>query len=103
MSLISLILKILYISFFLTTSVYSEIVEKIVINGNKRISNETVIMFSKISLKDQISNKKLNLILKDLYETNYFEGVAYFFARFIALLTFYFIDLLIKQRRELTQ
>ena len=28
-----------------------------------------------LKLNDEISNKKINLILKDLYETNYFEDV----------------------------
>ena len=63
---------------FLTVSAYSEIVNKIVINGNKRISDQTVIMFSNLSIKEEISNNKLNLILKDLYETNYFENVDVF-------------------------
>ena len=42
---------------------------------NDRISNKTIQMFSNIELKDEISNKKLNKILKDLYETNFFEDV----------------------------
>ncbi len=75
MSLASLLLKILSISFFLTTTVFSAVVEKFIIDGNKRISDETVIMFSNVSLKDEITNKKINLILKDLYKTNYFENV----------------------------
>ena len=78
MSLYRLILKILFICLFLTVSAYSEIVNKIVINGNKRISDQTVIMFSNLSIKEEISNNKLNLILKDLYETNYFENVDVF-------------------------
>ena len=75
MSFASFLLKILSISFFLTTTVFSAVVEKFIIDGNKRISDETVIMFSNVSLKDEISNKKINLILKDLYKTNYFENV----------------------------
>ena len=75
MNLFILILKILCISLFLAVSAYSEIINKIVINGNKRISDETVVMFANVSLKDQISNNELNLILKDLYQTNYFENV----------------------------
>ena len=73
------IVKIFLLYIFFLTSVYSEIIDKISINGNDRISNKTIQMFSKIELKDEISNKKLNLILKDLYETNFFEDVNVFF------------------------
>jgi outer membrane protein insertion porin family len=69
------IFKIFLFCIFFVTSVNSEIVNKIIVNGNERISIETIKMFSGIQIKDDISNKKLNLILKDLYETNYFENV----------------------------
>ena len=69
------IIKILIFYIFFLTSAFSEIVDKISINGNDRISNKTIQMFSNIELKDEISNKKLNKILKDLYETNFFEDV----------------------------
>jgi len=64
----------LFYSFFIN-SVNAEIIDKISITGNERISNKTIEMFANIKIKDEISNKKLNLILKDLYETNYFENV----------------------------
>ena len=66
------ILKIFLFYLFLITSVYAESIEKISINGNKRISNKTIQMFANIEIKDEISDKKINLILKDLYDTNYF-------------------------------
>ena len=72
---LSLILKICSFYILLITFVYSEIVDKIVISGSNRISEETIKMFSKVEIKDEISNDKINLILKDLYETNYFQNV----------------------------
>ena len=54
----------------------SEVIEQIRINGNDRISNETIIMFSQISINDNIEKSKLNEILKDLYDTNFFEDVS---------------------------
>ena len=56
------IFKIFLLYSFLVTSVYAEMIDKISINGNKRISNKTIQMFANIEIKDEISNKKLNLI-----------------------------------------
>ena len=70
-----LIIKIITIYLYFLTSVNSEIINKIIISGNERISNETVKMFSGIEVNDDISINKLNLILKDLYKTNYFKNV----------------------------
>ncbi|MDC1080444.1 outer membrane protein assembly factor BamA [Candidatus Pelagibacter sp.] len=70
------IFKIFLFYSFLLTSINAEIIEKIFINGNKRISDKTIQMFANIEIKDEISNKRLNLILKDLYGTNYFEDVS---------------------------
>ena len=69
------ILKILLFYSFFISSVNAESVDKISINGNERISNKTIQMFANIEINDEISNKKINLILKDLYDTNYFEDV----------------------------
>ena len=70
------IFKIFIFYSFLLTTINAEIIEKIFINGNKRISDKTIQMFANIEIKDEISNKRLNLILKDLYDTNYFEDVS---------------------------
>ena len=70
------IFKIFLFYSFLLTSINAEIIEKIFINGNNRISDMTIQMFANVEIKDEISNKRLNLILKDLYDTNYFEDVS---------------------------
>ena len=46
----------------------SEIIKEIRINGNDRISDETIIMFSQISINDNIERRNLNDILKNLYK-----------------------------------
>jgi outer membrane protein insertion porin family len=61
--------------FILINSVYAEKIEKIIITGNERISTETIIIFGEINLDEDINENKLNLILKNLYKTNYFEDV----------------------------
>ena len=66
---------IFYIVFFHSTAI-SEIVDKIEISGNERISNETIIMFSDVKIGDKLNNTDLNNILKNLYETNFFRNVS---------------------------
>ena len=60
----------------LNSSLKAEIVNNIEIEGNIRISKETVEMFSGVSLKDDITENELNIILKNLYDSNYFESVS---------------------------
>ncbi len=55
------------------TNSFSEIVNKIEISGNDRIPTETIKIFSKISINDKVDDNKLNDILKNLYDTNYFS------------------------------
>ena len=56
---------------------YGEVIKDIEINGNKRISDETILVFSGIKSNKEInSSDDLNKILKDLYNTNYFSDVA---------------------------
>ena len=74
-------IKILLKSFFFITIIlssygYSEIVNKIEIIGNDRISNETIKLFIPIKIKDEINDVKLNQILKELYDTEYFKDVS---------------------------
>ena len=61
---------------FLINISNAELLKEIKITGNDRISNETIIMFSQINLNDEINNSDLNNILKNLYETNFFEDIS---------------------------
>ncbi len=58
------------------SSAYSEVINQIDIFGNNRISDQTVIMFSNINKGDDVDQEKLNNVLKNLYETNFFENVT---------------------------
>ena len=63
-------------SFLLFTNFLSaEIVKKIEINGNERISDETIKVYGNISLNQDVDNAKINQIIKDLYSTNFFEDI----------------------------
>ena len=62
--------------FLIITNSFSEIIKKFNITGNERVSNETIIMFSKLKFGEEINQNKLNDALKELYSTNYFNDVA---------------------------
>ena len=57
------------------TLVSSEIIKKIEIIGNERISDETILMFSNISDNQNIDDSDVNSVLKNLYESNFFKDV----------------------------
>jgi len=69
--LLSIIFNLIFLSFS-----FSEIIKKIQITGNSRISNETVLMFSKINEGQNFKNLMLNEILKNLYDSNFFSDVS---------------------------
>ena len=50
-------------------------ISNVKINGNERITKETIILFGQIDLNNDIGNNELNSILKNLYETNFFEDI----------------------------
>ena len=56
--------------------VLAEIVKNIDVKGNERISSETILMFSDVSINDDVDNQKINEILKNLYESNFFENIS---------------------------
>ncbi len=66
--------------------VHSEIVNKIEISGNDRISNETIKLFSEVSVNDVLDKDNLNIILKNLYETNFFKNISIEFNNNILLI-----------------
>jgi len=54
---------------------FAEIVKKINVSGNERISKDTIIIFGEIDISEEFSDNTLNKILKNLYDTNFFEDV----------------------------
>ena len=60
---------------FYSSNLAAEIINKIVIQGNERISNETIKVYGDIKENDNVDEFKINQILKDLYSTNFFEDV----------------------------
>ena len=54
---------------------YAEIIQKIEIVGNERIPGETIKMFSNVSIGDDIKNSDLNIILMNIYDSDFFTDV----------------------------
>ena len=63
------------LSIFLSLSL-SEIVKKIEISGNNRISEKTILIFSEIEIGEEIEITDTNILLKNLYNTNFFKNVS---------------------------
>ena len=70
-----LIFQFIIFSLFLTFSVFSKNYEKIIVNGNDRISDETVLVFSEITNDKILNENSINDILKKLYKSGFFKDV----------------------------
>ena len=75
-SIIVLIKSIFFILLFFSCNALSKTLNKIEIIGNDRISDEVIKLFTKTKINEEINNNKLNIILKNLYETDFFTDVT---------------------------
>ena len=66
--------SIIIFCFFLKNS-FAEIVKKIEIIGNDRVSSETILMFATVKENQNLSIQDLNDITIKLYNTNFFENI----------------------------
>ncbi len=60
---------------FISTNSNAEVVTKINIKGNNRISSETIKIYGDLKLNQDYSESDLNNSLKKLYETDFFEDI----------------------------
>ncbi|MDC3119963.1 outer membrane protein assembly factor BamA [Candidatus Pelagibacter sp.] len=77
---------VLTLNVFTLNQSLSEIVNKIVVTGNERISEKTIKLFSEVSINDNLNENNLNDILKNLYKTNFFKDVSIKFNENILLI-----------------
>ncbi len=71
----NLLIKIILIFYFLLSFANAETLKRFEISGNKRISDQTIIIFSEIEINDQITKSKLDGVIKKLYKTNFFKNI----------------------------
>jgi len=82
-----LIIKLLLLIFFINSISFAEILKEFKVEGNKRISSKTIILFSKVKINDDINESNLNEIIKELYSTNFFKDVKVSFSNQILKIT----------------
>ena len=73
--MIKFLTKFFIITFLFLSNSYSEIIKKIEILGNKRISSETILVLGNISINKNFEDKDLNKSLRELYNTNFFSDI----------------------------
>ena len=70
------IFVLIFCNLFLLKVSYSEVIKDIKIKGNDRISKETILMFSEVRINNNYDKNNLNEILKNLYNTEFFNNVS---------------------------
>ena len=60
---------------FFSSILKAEVIKDIVIEGNKRVSEETIKVYGDFKLNQDISENQVNQILNNLYETEFFENI----------------------------
>ena len=66
----------LFLLFFLNGNSYSEVVKKVEIKGNNRISQETIMVFGDISVGKDYTVNDVNSLIKKLYATSFFSDIS---------------------------
>ena len=58
-----------------SSTAIAEVIKKINISGNSRVSEETIKIYGGIKINEDYKEKDLNRVLNDLFSTNFFEDV----------------------------
>ena len=66
---------ILFLAVTFSSPLVAEIVKKVEISGNERVSDETIKIYGEIELNKNYTEKKLNEVLTNLYSTDLFEDI----------------------------
>ena len=73
--MLKIIFRLIILYSLLISNSFSEIINDIKITGNKRISNETILVLSNISSGQDFNDASLDKALKKLFETSFFEDI----------------------------
>ncbi len=72
---IKIIIILILINFFLFNSALTDQLKEIKIIGNERLAKETIILFSNLSINDNIDANIINNTFKSLFSTDYFKDL----------------------------
>jgi len=67
---------ILLFFIFFNVNSYSEVVNKVNVKGNARISLETIMIFGDVAIGKNYETSDVNLLIKKLYESNFFSNIS---------------------------
>ena len=69
------IIRINFILFFISSLSIAQTISEIKVDGNKRISKESIIIFGNIDFNKSYNDDDLDTVLKNIYETNFFKKI----------------------------
>ena len=72
--MIKKLLTLIYLTLFFVP-IKAEVLKELIIEGNKRISVETIKVYGDIKINKDYSEEDINKILTGLYSTNFFKNI----------------------------
>ncbi len=67
---------VLLLKFFFLSTSFAQIINDLKINGNKRLSSETIKVIGNIQLEKDYNDKELNKLIKKFYNSGFFKNVS---------------------------
>ena len=61
---------------FLNMKAYAEVVNKVEVKGNQRVTLETIVIFGDIIIGNNYETSDINSLIKKLYQTNFFKNIS---------------------------
>ncbi len=74
--MLKFLIKLLVTSSILINTAYADLIDEVIVNGNNRISKQTIITYGNIKLNSDYNASDINQILRKLYETNFFKNLT---------------------------
>ena len=69
------LINFIIVSYLLIGTSNAESIKEIIIDGNKRISKQTILVLGDIDINRDFTSNDLNNTLKKLYNTNFFRDI----------------------------